>query len=29
VWQARVTRDDGKLIATFVCTQLILNGEAS
>jgi 1,4-dihydroxy-2-naphthoyl-CoA hydrolase len=25
VWEARVTRDDGKLIAVFVCTQLIID----
>lgn len=25
VWEARVTRDDGKLIAMFVCTQLIID----
>ena len=24
VWEARVTRDDGKLIAVFTCTQLIM-----
>jgi len=27
LWEARVTRDDGKLIATFTCTQLIMDGE--
>jgi uncharacterized protein (TIGR00369 family) len=27
VWEARVTRDDGKLIAIFTCTQLIMEGE--
>ena len=26
VWEARVTRDDGKLIAIFTCTQLIMDG---
>jgi len=26
VWEARVTRGDGKLIAVFVCTQLIIDG---
>jgi len=25
VWEARVTREDGKLIAVFVCTQLIVD----
>ena len=25
VWESRVTRDDGKLIAMFVCTQLIID----
>lgn len=25
VWEARVTREDGKLIAIFTCTQLILD----
>ncbi len=25
VWEARVTRSDGKVIAIFVCTQLILD----
>jgi len=25
VWEARVTRDDGKLIAIFTCTQLIMD----
>ena len=25
VWEARVARDDGKVIAIFVCTQLILD----
>jgi uncharacterized protein (TIGR00369 family) len=24
VWEARVTRDDGRLVAMFTCTQLIL-----
>lgn len=28
VWEARVTRDDGKLIAIFTCTQLIMDGSA-
>jgi 1,4-dihydroxy-2-naphthoyl-CoA hydrolase len=28
VWEARVTRDDGKLIALFTCTQLIMDGES-
>ena len=27
VWEARVARDDGKVIAVFVCTQLILDLE--
>jgi uncharacterized protein (TIGR00369 family) len=27
VWEARVARSDGKLIAVFICTQLILDGE--
>jgi uncharacterized protein (TIGR00369 family) len=27
VWEARVTRGDGKLIAVFTCTQLIMDGE--
>jgi 1,4-dihydroxy-2-naphthoyl-CoA hydrolase len=26
VWEARVTRADGKLIAVFTCTQLIIEG---
>ena len=26
VWSSRVTRDDGKLIAIFTCTQLIMDG---
>jgi 1,4-dihydroxy-2-naphthoyl-CoA hydrolase len=25
VWEARVTRDDGKIVALFTCTQLILD----
>ena len=25
VWEARVTREDGRLIATFTCTQLIMD----
>ena len=25
VWEARVTREDGKVVALFVCTQLILD----
>ena len=25
VWEARVTRSDGKMIAVFVCTQLIMD----
>src|SRR5439155_17888898 len=25
VWEARVTRGDGKLIAVFVCTQMIMD----
>jgi uncharacterized protein (TIGR00369 family) len=29
VWEARVSRDDGKLIALFVCTQLIIDRPAS
>jgi len=28
VWEARVTRSDGKLIAVFTCTQLIIEAEA-
>lgn len=28
VWEARVTRNDGKLIAIFTCTQLIMDGSA-
>ena len=27
VWEARVTRSDGKTIAVFVCTQLIMDSE--
>jgi uncharacterized protein (TIGR00369 family) len=26
VWEARVTREDGKLIALFTCTQMIMGG---
>ena len=26
VWEARVTREDGKLIALFTCTQMIMAG---
>ena len=29
VWEARVTRDDGKLIALFVCTQMIIDGRTT
>lgn len=29
VWEARVTRGDGKLIALFVCTQLIIDRPGS
>lgn len=29
VWEARVTRDDGKVVALFTCTQLILDAASS